>query len=202
MAVLCSLSTWTMAPTTVGGPLPTVSRTGRQMQRYSQDSGARLVAGCIPVRISPDGSHLQVLLITSRGGKGLVFPKGGWEQDEDVQSAAARETVEEAGVRGELEDDMIGSYTFSSAKAARLHSADQGRCVAHMFAMRVAEELPVWPEAGQRRRVWCSVQEASKLCRHDWMREALHAWLRRQGLEHLLLEQPQSLHNSITDTHP
>ena len=58
---------------------------------------------CIPVRISPDGSHLQVLLITSRGGKGLVFPKGGWEQDEDVQAAAARETVEEAGVRGELE---------------------------------------------------------------------------------------------------
>ena len=48
----------------------------------------------------------------------------------------------------------------------------------------------------------CSVQEASKLCRHDWMREALHAWLRRQGLEHLLLEQPQSLHNSITDTQP
>ncbi len=34
------------------------------------------------------------------------------------------------------------------------------------------------------------------------MREALHAWLRRQGLEHLLLEQPQSLHNSIADTQP
>ena len=44
-----------------------------------------------------------MLLITSRGGKGLVFPKGGWEQDEDVKAAAARETVEEAGVRGELE---------------------------------------------------------------------------------------------------
>ena len=44
-----------------------------------------------------------MLLISSRGGKGLVFPKGGWEQDEDVQAAAARETVEEAGVRGELE---------------------------------------------------------------------------------------------------
>ena len=55
-----------------------------------------------------------------------------------------------------MQDEMIGSYTFSSAKAARLHSADQGRCVAHMFAMRVAEELPVWPEAGQRRRVWVS----------------------------------------------
>ena len=68
---------------------------------------------CIPVRISPDGSHLQVLLITSRGGKGLVFPKGGWEQDEDVQAAAARETVEEAGVRGELEvRSLAGSMMY------------------------------------------------------------------------------------------
>lgn len=29
--------------------------------------------------------------------------QGGWETDEDVESAAARETVEEAGVRGRLE---------------------------------------------------------------------------------------------------
>lgn len=54
-----------------------------------------------------------MLLITSRGGKGLVFPKGGWEQDEDVQAAAARETVEEAGVRGELEvRSLAGSMMY------------------------------------------------------------------------------------------
>ena len=29
--------------------------------------------------------------------------QGGWETDEDVESAATRETVEEAGVRGRLE---------------------------------------------------------------------------------------------------
>ena len=29
--------------------------------------------------------------------------QGGWETDEDVEAAAARETVEEAGVRGRLE---------------------------------------------------------------------------------------------------
>jgi len=44
-----------------------------------------------------------VLLITSRGGKGWVFPKGGWEDDETVEAAAKRETVEEAGVRGTIE---------------------------------------------------------------------------------------------------
>ena len=35
--------------------------------------------------------------------KNLGTVQGGWETDEDVESAAARETVEEAGVRGRLE---------------------------------------------------------------------------------------------------
>ncbi len=33
----------------------------------------------------------------------MIVLQGGWETDEDVESAAARETVEEAGVRGRLE---------------------------------------------------------------------------------------------------
>jgi hypothetical protein len=33
----------------------------------------------------------------------LPCSQGGWETDEDVEAAAARETVEEAGVRGRLE---------------------------------------------------------------------------------------------------
>ena len=72
----------------------------------------------------PDG--VQVLLITGRRhcsssnsssssssssaqaeGQGRPlqwgFPKGGWEEDESAREAAARETVEEAGVRGVLE---------------------------------------------------------------------------------------------------
>lgn len=33
----------------------------------------------------------------------VVFPlKGGWENDETVEEAAAREAIEEAGVRGDL----------------------------------------------------------------------------------------------------
>lgn len=46
---------------------------------------------------------VEVLMITTRGGQSLVFPKGGWESDETVETAAQRETMEEAGVRGELE---------------------------------------------------------------------------------------------------
>ena len=141
--------------------------------------------------------------------------QGGWEADETVEAAAARETVEEAGVRGNLEvrlcscsamlclallalllgcwesqplgrqsacpqrpctavsahhraqmlevtvcvqlqKDMVGAFPFKSNKAARKHTAEQGRCVAHMFVMHVLEELPTWPEGTERKRIWVS----------------------------------------------
>ncbi|KAH7617995.1 putative Nudix hydrolase 13, mitochondrial [Nannochloris sp. 'desiccata'] len=176
-------------PHTVGGPLPTAARQGREQQKYT-DNGARCVAGCIPIRYSSSTVHntpsgaasARVLMITSRNGKGYVFPKGGWEVDESVEVAAQRETVEEAGVRGELELPMLGTFAFRSGKAERQNAcALKGRCVAYMFAMRVSEELSVWPEAEQRHRAWCTVEEAYSRARYDWMRQALRAWVNRQG---------------------
>lgn len=167
----------------VGGPAPTSARQGRDKQRYTED-GARLVAGCIPVRFKgPSGraDDAEVLLITSRGGKGWVFPKGGWEDDETVEAAAKRETVEEAGVRGTIEHPKVGVFSFQSNKQARINSAHQGRCVAHIYAMHVGEELEAWPEHPQRQRRWMSLEEASHCCRHQWMRDALHQWAQSKG---------------------
>ena len=144
-------------PHTVGGPPPTAARQGRERQKYTDD-GARAVAGCIPVEYGPNRSDpalARVLMITSRSGKGFVFPKGGWEVDESVEVAAQRETVEEAGVRGLLELPILGTFPFRSGKAERLGAcAQQGRCLAYMFAMEVSEVLSEWPEAIQRQRVW------------------------------------------------
>ncbi|MCI12140.1 nudix hydrolase 4, partial [Trifolium medium] len=33
----------------------------------------------------------------------MQFPKGGWETDETMEQAALRETIEEAGVVGNIE---------------------------------------------------------------------------------------------------
>ena len=59
------------------------------------------------VQILVDGSDLQprveVLLVTDRKGRALVFPKGGCnDRDRGAKSTAAREAMEEAGVRGKL----------------------------------------------------------------------------------------------------
>lgn len=169
----------------VGGPVPEAARKGREKQRYEQN-GTRMVAGCLPVKVNSEDRSLdgiRVLLISSSQGKGLVFPKGGWEIDESLEAAAARETVEEAGVRGNLEAAALGPFTFVSGK--RTH----GRCAAYMFAMHVEEELDDWPEANARTRQWCSVEDALLRCRHPWMRDALLMWLQRQGYDTGVLPQ-------------
>jgi 8-oxo-dGTP pyrophosphatase MutT (NUDIX family) len=85
-----------------GPPPPLLPRPRSDHQLWSADDGARLLAGCIPYR-SGGGGAPEVLLITSRRGKGWGIPKGGWEDDERVEAAAQRETIEEAGVRGVIE---------------------------------------------------------------------------------------------------
>ncbi|KAH7841498.1 hypothetical protein Vadar_030636 [Vaccinium darrowii] len=85
-----------------------VARTGRQQQRY--EAGFRLIAGCIPFKYRNSSEEngdtsdkvVEVLMINSTSGPGLLFPKGGWENDETVAEAALREALEEAGVRGDI----------------------------------------------------------------------------------------------------
>uniref|UniRef100_A0A061RAN9 Nudix hydrolase n=1 Tax=Tetraselmis sp. GSL018 TaxID=582737 RepID=A0A061RAN9_9CHLO len=185
---------------------PTHARQGRQLQRYGAN-GARLVAGCLPVRWCVTGVRsyetVQVLLISSRGGKGMVFPKGGWETDETMESAACRETVEEAGVRGVLEGEILGVFPFVSKKGSDPQSTQKNCCLAHMFVMNVLEELDDWPESAERIRVWCSPEEAYHRLRHDWMRTVLHQWIRRNGWElssELPLRKPEGSGVASTDS--
>jgi diphosphoinositol-polyphosphate diphosphatase len=140
------------------------------------------------MKSGPDSA--RVLLISAHGGKGMVFPKGGWETDETVEAAAKRETIEEAGVRGVLEEPMLGVFSYSSAKASRLALSSKPRGMAHMFVMHVAEELQKWPEADRRTRLWLPVEEACRQCRHEWMREVLRVWAARQGWTGLDLGTP------------
>lgn len=153
-----------------------VARTGRLQQRY--EGGCRLVAGCIPYRFRDyceDGDDsakvVEVLMINSPSGPGLLFPKGGWENDETAKEAAVREAIEEAGVRGDLMD-FIGYYEFKS-KTHQDDCCPEGLCKAAMYALFVKEELELWPERSTRTRSWLTMSEAVESCRHKWMEEAL-----------------------------
>ena len=111
--------------------------------------------------------------------------QGGWETDETAAEAAARESLEEAGVRGELQVRTRARHPLSNTVSLVLACQELGnfsftskscRCEAHVFVMSVTEELSVWPERAERRRDWLSVDEALQRCRHAWMREAIRTW--------------------------
>ncbi|XP_066345382.1 nudix hydrolase 13, mitochondrial-like [Miscanthus floridulus] len=154
-----------------------VARKGRLRQRY--DGEYRLVAGCVPYRVGADGQP-ELLMVSTPNRDDLVFPKGGWEDDEDVHEAACREALEEAGVRGAINRTALGMWVFRS-KSSPVSSDDspRGACKGYIFALEVAEELEQWPEQDTHGRQWVSSADAYRLCRYDWMREALSALLDR-----------------------
>ncbi|VFQ74369.1 unnamed protein product [Cuscuta campestris] len=142
------------------------------MQRY--DNGRRQVVGCIPYRYKDtvatlpfdEESSYEVLVISpQRKGKGMLFPKGGWEMDETMETAALRETIEEAGVVGDLEG-KLGTWNFGSKRSGIA-------CEGHMFPLLVKEELDCWPEKNIRQRIWISIGEAREVCEKGWMVEAV-----------------------------
>ncbi|KAG4116023.1 hypothetical protein ERO13_D12G144400v2 [Gossypium hirsutum] len=159
------------------------ARKGRHRQRY-QDH-LRLVAGCIPYRLQKDvedsnssvTSRINVLMISTPNRDDLVFPKGGWENDETVHEAACREALEEAGVKGILDEDPLGVWEFRS-KSRQNCCNREGGCRGYMFALEVTEELDSWAEQTSYKRQWLSPEEAYKFCRYDWMRDALQVFLR------------------------
>ncbi|CAO2829832.1 unnamed protein product [Amaranthus hypochondriacus] len=160
-----------------------VARQGRHRQLYIDNR--RLVSGCIPYRLKEECKDcnrslencIQVLMITSPKRHDLVFPKGGWENDETVHEAARREAYEEAGVIGELDPTELGVWEFRS-KSRQAISSLEGGCRGYMYALKVTEELDTWPEQENHDRKWLSIREAFDLCRYDWMRDALKAFLK------------------------
>ena len=141
-----------------------------------------------------------MLLVSRRGpsSKGWCVPKGGWEDDESVEAAAKRETVEEAGVRGSIEEVMLGPFAFSSGSK----KATGAGCIAYIFVLNVAEELEVWPEGLERRRSWFSLAEAGPLLKHSWMIDSLFMWIQRrwgkEGVKHVQNSWPADLFSSTT----
>ncbi|XP_062198217.1 nudix hydrolase 13, mitochondrial-like [Phragmites australis] len=137
------------------------ARRGRHRQRY--EGCYRLVSGCIPYMLKEDGeenchdvlSRLQVLMISTPKRSDLIFPKGGWEDDESMDEAACREAFEEAGVKGIISTTSLGEWIFKS-KSKQNSCSLQGACKGFIFALQVTELLESWPEQVTHGRRWVS----------------------------------------------
>ena len=117
---------------------------------------ARQVAA-LPVRIDSDGV-LRVMLVTSRGTRRYVIPKGWPWPGLKEHKAAAKEAREEAGIVGKMKKKSIGAYSYSKQLA---DGEVPGRV--RVFLMAVRELLDIWPEQDQRVRAWFTLAEAAQV---------------------------------------
>ena len=111
----------------------------------------------IPIRRMAPGK-VEVLLVTSRETRRWVVPKGWpWRKVADNDSAAG-EAWEEAGARGLVSPDSLGSFTYDKRHRGQLKTLRV--CV---YLLEVTEQADTWPEADERQRAWFSVAEAAAL---------------------------------------
>ncbi len=118
-------------------------------------SPASIQYGALPYRFTQAGS-LELLLVTTRQSKRWIVPKGRPIKGLKPAKAAAREAYEEAGIRGAVEEKSIGSFRFQKT----LDGAPNILCEVRVYALKVKQQLRIWPEAPQRTPRWFDPAEA------------------------------------------
>lgn len=109
-------------------------------------------AAAIPLRRR--GDDLQICLIRKRLTGSWGIPKGTVDSGDTHETTALKEAWEEAGLRGRLVGESLGTYQYE--KYGRLLTVV-------VFVMEVREHHKDWIEAGLRERKWVSLEEAGAL---------------------------------------
>jgi 8-oxo-dGTP pyrophosphatase MutT (NUDIX family) len=101
---------------------------------------------------------VQVLLVTSRGSKRWIVPKGWPMEGRTPAASACQEAWEEAGVYGGSDGNCLGVYSY----AKDFRDSDLP-CLAMLYPVAVKSLAKKFPECGQRRRRWVSRKKAARM---------------------------------------
>ncbi|HWJ18070.1 MAG TPA: NUDIX hydrolase [Geobacterales bacterium] len=116
---------------------------------------ARRQVAALPLRQAKDGA-LEILLVTSRDTGRWIIPKGWTSKRIKDCKAAAREAREEAGVKGKILRDAIGTYRYIKREVG--HGA---LIEVRVFLLKVSKRCKRWPEKRERRRAWFDLKVAA-----------------------------------------
>lgn len=122
----------------------------------ARDEAEQIAA--LPVCWDAKGT-LRVLMVTSRDTGRWVMPKG-WHMDgKKPWHAAEIEALEEAGAKGFISHQPIGTYAYKK----RLDDGTNVRCTVTIYPMFVDKLKRRWKERDERKRHWFSPKKAAKL---------------------------------------
>ena len=111
----------------------------------------------------------EVLLVTGRRSGRWLIPKGWPMPGRSLADSAAQEAFEEAGIRGEVDPQPIGS--FRHVKQHLLLGRLEIDILVHILA--VDREFSDWPERGERNRKWFTLSEAALRVDSDGLRKLI-----------------------------
>ena len=123
---------------------------------------------------------LRICLITSRGTKRWIIPKGWPKAPLRPHELAAQEAEEEAGLLGEIASDPIGSYSYRK----RLHFFAFVTCRVAVYPLRVQAQKARWPERDERELAWTPIADAARMVNEPDLRRLLAAlplWIDAQA---------------------
>lgn len=118
-------------------------------------------SGVVPYRLRK--GKLEVFLITSRSNKRWIIPKGIIERNYSARNSAAKEALEEAGIRGRVAGKLLGVY--QNRKWGKT-------CTVKVFPMQVSRVYKEWDE-DDRKRQWVPLKKALKLVENDDLKRVM-----------------------------
>jgi 8-oxo-dGTP pyrophosphatase MutT (NUDIX family) len=129
----------------------------KRMMAAVSDSHVLRQFGALPFLVNEQG-EISVLLVTTRGRREWIIPKGWPMRDLSAAAAAAREAYEEAGLIGSVVGaEAFGSYRYEKQRNSRKSMP----CEVIVFLFAVERQLRKWPEKSQRETRWFPLEEAS-----------------------------------------
>jgi 8-oxo-dGTP pyrophosphatase MutT (NUDIX family) len=134
----------------------------------------RVQHGALPYRVGRDGA-VEILLVTSRGTRRWIIPKGWPIKGLKPAKSAAREAYEEAGVRGAIGSKAIGSFVYDKG----LEDGVTVPCEVGVFPLKVERQHKTWPERHERETRWCGPEEALDLLDDRGLRDVVAGFVGR-----------------------
>jgi len=143
-----------------GFPYPDVNSNEQRIRPayyYTQSS-------VIPYRYHQ--GELEIMLVLSSKKKHYVIPKGIQEPGLSARESAAKEALEEAGIKGNVALDPIGSYRYTKWQAS---------CIVSVYPMEVTSVLDeqYWEES-HRGRQWLKPDIAVEKLHQEALKPILH----------------------------
>jgi uncharacterized protein len=114
-------------------------------------------------------ASIRIMLVTSRQTRRWIIPKGNVDDGMTPHAAAAQEAEEEAGVRGKVSRNALGSFTYDK----RIVGSICVTATIDVFPLAVREVMDEWKESKWRRRRWFTLDEVADAIEEQELHEII-----------------------------